>query len=81
VAKLPRLKDGKIKRTSFARRVAPLGDCLHIVLAAREAIQLAERGSAFFFSSLLSTCRETAVTDEALAILPLLRQSKQIYAT
>jgi hypothetical protein len=72
--------DGKIKRTSFARRVAPLGDYLHIVFAPRGAIETAKRGGAFFFSSLLSVCRETAVTGGALAGPPLLRHGKHVRA-
>ena len=75
----PRMKDGKIKRTSFARRFACKKLSAHC-FSTRGANEQAKRGGAFFDFCFLTRCRETAVQDHAAVSPPLLRHSKQVCA-
>jgi hypothetical protein len=75
------VKDRKIKRTLFARRVAPLSDGLHVLFASRGRFNLAKPGGAFPCFGLLSTSRETAVWGEASESPPLPRPMASISAS
>jgi hypothetical protein len=73
-------KDGKIKRTSFARRVAPQVFVCTLFLRRAELSNQRSAAPPFSIFPLLSMQQETAVRDEASAISPLLRHNKQVYA-